>query len=217
MDLLESIHRDAFGGQPLDGPVDMQGWMDHQAFPHLFAEALSRCQSHQPLIVEVGTWKGLSACFMAGELRKKAAAGTAVSQGRIICVDTWLGSPEHLREHVGARDRGIPLLYRQFLRNVQSLDLQQFIFPFPMSSLQAGKFLCDNRIRADIVYIDAGHEYEAVKADMCMFWQLLPQGAGTMLLDDYKWPGVNRAIHEFVDENPLCHMHAINNVATILK
>ncbi len=41
------------------------------------------------LIIEVGSWKGASACFWA-ELFKQHAI-----EGAVICIDTWLGGLEH--------------------------------------------------------------------------------------------------------------------------
>jgi hypothetical protein len=55
--------------------------------------------------------------------------------------------------------------------------------------------LKSKEVYADIVYIDAGHEYEAVKLDIGVFWSLLKPG-GFMLLDDYAWDGVKKAADE---------------------
>ena len=43
-------------------------------------------------IVEVGSWKGLSAIAMAKWLQQRVVAGSAESCGLLLCVDTWLGT-----------------------------------------------------------------------------------------------------------------------------
>ena len=52
-------------------------------------------------------------------------------------------------------------------------------------------------VLADAIYIDASHEYLDCKTDMEAYWELLRDG-GIMFGDDYDWPGVKRAVDEFV-------------------
>lgn len=49
----------------------------------------------------------------------------------------------------------------------------------------------------DVVFIDALHDYESVKQDIALWWQLVREG-GYLVLHDYnhKWPGVMRAVAE---------------------
>ena len=54
---------------------------------------------------------------------------------------------------------------------------------------------------ADIIYIDAGHEYEAVLLDAQLYWNLLNPG-GYIIFDDYSWPGVIKAVDEFFSDKP---------------
>jgi hypothetical protein len=51
---------------------------------------------------------------------------------------------------------------------------------------------------ADLIYIDASHEYGPVKDDIAAFWPLLNDN-GIMLGDDYSpsWKGVVQAVNEF--------------------
>ena len=53
-------------------------------------------------------------------------------------------------------------------------------------------------IRADLIHLDAAHEYEPVLRDALGFWELLKPG-GFLVGDDYhpSWPGVVRGATEF--------------------
>lgn len=51
--------------------------------------------------------------------------------------------------------------------------------------------------KADLVYVDGGHEYEEVKSDSSVAFGLVAKG-GCILWDDFipSWPGVARALRE---------------------
>ena len=173
--------------------VDMQGWAsDHPILP--WAIEMLRPK----LIIEVGTWKGRSAINMA---KKAMALGLSCE---ILCIDTWLGSPEHWlqdqwRDSLRMRN-GRPDLYNTFLNNVISNKCQKYITPFPITSEAAFFVLEKLNISSDLIYIDAGHEYESVARDIRMYWSLLSE-SGLMILDDYiGYPGVTRAVNEFALE-----------------
>src|SRR5437016_4332575 len=104
-------------------PGDMQGW---GAADPIFGQVI---QSVRPLlIVEVGTWKGASAIHM-GKIVRDLGLPT-----KIICIDTWLGSPEHMHPYWRQSLRllnGYPQLYYTFLTNVIENQLTEVIIPFP--------------------------------------------------------------------------------------
>jgi hypothetical protein len=120
----------------------------------------------------------------------------------IVCVDTFLGSPEHwltaeFRRSLRLRN-GQPQLYQQFLSNVLREGMHEIITPFPISSTAATFVLRNAPQRPDIVYVDGGHEYEDVSRDIELYWGLLRPG-GALIGDDFlpMWPGVIRAATEF--------------------
>jgi hypothetical protein len=54
-----------------------------------------------------------------------------------------------------------------FLSNMAHLDLTQYVVPFPVPSTLAATFLAeDARWRADMIHIDAAHEYPDVVQDI---------------------------------------------------
>jgi len=178
-------------------PKDLQGWNgDKPIFEKLIGEVKPR---H---IIEVGTWKGQSAITMA-----KAAIAQGLDT-KVTCVDTWLGALEfwsHMK-HTPERNlilkNGYPQIYYQFLSNVVHEGLQDRILPFPNTSFIASKYFKANHISADLIYIDASHEYLDVLSDCKEYWGLVNRG-GIMFGDDWTWHEVKRAVEEFVSLNNL--------------
>lgn len=141
-------------------------------------------------IIEVGSWKGRSAIHMA-RLAKEA---------QILCIDTWLGSPEMiglktpLEDHL-KRSHGWPQLYFTFISNVIRHIGRERICPLPTASTVAAVLLSKLNLQADLIYIDGSHEYLDVKRDIQDYWPLLRSG-GIMLLDDFGFVEVNKAVLE---------------------
>jgi hypothetical protein len=177
--------------------VDMQGWgSDHPILPWTIENLKPN------LIIEVGSWKGRSAINMAKKMESLNI------DGEIVCVDTWLGSPEHWLDPEDWWSslrfvNGRPNIYDTFLNNVVKNSCQGRITPFPITS-EAGYFVLKKlSVKSKMIYIDAGHEYESVSKDIEMYWQLLDDG-GVMILDDYiGWSGVTKAVNEFALKNNL--------------
>ena len=161
--------------------LDLGGW--HGDSP-IFDELIE--QIRPGLIIEVGTWKGQSAIHMGECLLRLSIPG------RIICVDTWLGSSEFWGElsHTPDRDlhlrHGYPHVYFQFLSNVIHRRLEGVILPFPNTAKIASRVLQDRGIQADLVYVDASHEEEDVYDDIVSYWEILRPG-GTIFGDDLNW------------------------------
>ena len=121
----------------------------------------------------------------------------------MIAIDTFLGSAEHWNRdsdmfRLIPRRNGLPLLYEQFMSNIVRRQLQDWVVPLPQTSTAAAHILRNCGIKADVIHIDAAHEYEAVLNDAQMYWNLLNPG-GFLTGDDYDatWPGVVKAADEF--------------------
>jgi len=199
MEFLNILNSRAFDSLhiPDDWRIDYQGWMDHE-FLKVFDNALDG-KSETVDIVEVGTWKGLSAMSMTERCILKNL------KPRIVTVDTWLGAPEFW-DNQDDRERdlmfvnGYPSVFYTFTKNVKSLGISEYIYPLPISSTQGAEVLKKHNFLADIIYIDASHEYEPVKSDIEAYWKLLKPG-GIMIGDDYDWPGVKKAVDEIGNFN----------------
>jgi len=165
-------------------PFDPQGWCANaNQLQYLI-------KKYRPqLIVEVGSWKGVSAFAMS------QAAG---ADARIYCIDHWLGSVEHQAGGT-AFHPGLEHLYDTFLSNMKHWNLASTIIPIRGESLVvASKF----PFKADMIYIDASHETEAVYADLCAWFPVLATD-GTFCGDDWSWPSVRAAVERFSKEKGL--------------
>lgn len=174
--------------------AEVWGWNgEDEAFEHILTK-------YQPnIIIEVGTWLGQSAIHMA-KLRPEAI---------IYCVDTWLGSPEmYMRWHPGFeqcqaelnRTSGYPTLYYRFLNNVVHNGCRGRIIPVPQTSHGAAMLFDHYEIKADAIYIDAGHDTESVAQDIHI-WRKNVRPGGIIFGDDYDWPSVKTAVDQY------CAMH----------
>lgn len=189
---------DPFAEPPsADLPLDLQGWAGTDP---LLLQAIDAVRPG--LGVEVGSWKGQSAVFMAEHRRARGY------DSAILCIDTWLGSIEHLaredlRPLLGLR-HGRPTLYEQFHANVRARGLETWITPLPQTSQTAARYLAMRSVRADLVYLDGSHEYEDVLADLEAYWPLLRPG-GLLVGDDFipMFEGVRRACTRFAARHGL--------------
>jgi len=163
---------------------------------------LSMVKSDSPIIIEVGSWKGSSAIEMAKYFTSNGKIPT------IFCVDTWNGAAFHRRDDFWQNQlkckNGYPQIYYQFLSNVVYNNCQEYIVPIPLNSSDGARFLKKFNIVADLVYIDASHEYEDVVGDL-MFYSNLVKSGGIFFGDDYDvaWPGVYAGVNWFIDQYKL--------------
>jgi hypothetical protein len=168
---------------------------DQQSFfvdPEVFADLVRRIRPQ--LVIEVGTWKGHSANAMA-DICKSEKLGT-----KIICVDTWLGSQEHyLAEqwrptlHI---EHGRPKIWERFIGNTLRRSNHDCIFPLALPAATASVVLSAMGVRASLIYIDAGHEYEDVSSDIRNYFPLLEEN-GIMFGDDFHHPPLAKAVRDF--------------------
>ena len=173
---------------------DLQGWnSDHPIFRKLIS-------SHKiQVIFDVGVWKGGSTIALANLLREFGV------DGAVVAIDTFLGSTEHWNRHRPDRIydsllvlHGYPHLYWQFLSNVKHRNCDAYVVPLAQTTENAARILGVHGIKADLIHLDAAHEYEPVLRDALGFWDLLNPG-GFLVGDDYhpSWPGVVRGATEF--------------------
>lgn len=118
----------------------------------------------------------------------------------MYCVDTWLGSNEHY-EGIQRDENGYPNIFEDFWKNVKDADYTDIITPITLPSRDAAEYLIKKGIQADVIYIDAAHDYKNVKEDMDTYWRLLKPG-GIFIGDDYhpEWYGVIGAVQQFTYE-----------------
>lgn len=193
-------------------PEDLSGWNGDSDTFNVLIERIK-----PSVIIEVGTWKGLSAIKM-GKFVQKLDLST-----KIYCVDTWLGAIEFWDQYAHTEDRnlmlknGYPNVYYQFLSNVVHNKLEDVIIPFPNTSENGFRFFQRKNITANLIYIDASHEEEDVYKDINNYYNLLDNN-GVIFGDDYSdWVGVRNAVNRFAYENNLKVFVVENNYWIIYK
>jgi hypothetical protein len=132
------------------------------------------------VIVELGSWTGLSTRFLAD----------CAPQATVIAIDHWKGSPEHATNPELAPR--LERLYEEFLSACWSY--RDRIIPL-RATTDAG--LCevsDNGIIPDLIYLDADHSYDSVLSDIALANHLFPKTP--IVGDDWDWETVRRAVTE---------------------
>ena len=162
---------------------NIDGWFDFDyAYQHILEQV--PFNSH---IVEVGSWKGKSAAYLAVEALKLEKGIT------VHCVDTWLGSDEDVHRDDPAVKSG--KLFEEFCRNMQPVlkDNGGNVVIWRGPSVEIAQKIPDNEIAA--VFIDASHDYDNVCADI-KAWYPKVMKTGIMAGHDYEsgHDGVVRAV-----------------------
>lgn len=163
------------------------GWTDN-ALLDLYVDIVKRTKPHG-IVIEVGSWLGRSAAFMAVEL---------IHAGKHICfhaVDTWDG-----RVGSNSADWGHDVpgdMLPTFIANMTRGGVMDIVRPIRLPSVEAAAAFNDGVL--DAVFIDADHVYDHVKADI-LAWKPKVKSGGWLCGHDYKPenPGVMRAVDELL-------------------
>jgi len=123
---------------------DPQGWFA----PCVGDRVKSLLKPDMKVVLELGAWKGQSTRFICD----------CVPQAQVITIDTWEGSVEHQ----GSPD--LVTLHETFL--VNCWDYKNQLVPIRMMTRDGMKFLKDEGIVPEFIFIDADHSYEGVCADI---------------------------------------------------
>lgn len=137
------------------------------------------------VIVELGAWPGKSTLFLCNTFR----AAT------IISIDHWEGSKEHKAQDFPE----LPVLYETFCANCW--DFRDQIIPVRARTCDGLDLLHNFGIEADLVYIDASHEYSDVYGDIKRSCEYFPDAY--IVGDDWPWVGVRNAVQDYCSERNL--------------
>jgi predicted O-methyltransferase YrrM len=90
------------------------------------------------------------------------------------------------------------MIYEQFLSNIVHQKLEDYVIPLPQLSRYGLATLRRLNLVADLIHVDAGHEYDSVYADVAASWDLLRPG-GCLVAEDFDatWQGVVQAVTDF--------------------
>ncbi|XP_010691664.2 uncharacterized protein LOC104904905 [Beta vulgaris subsp. vulgaris] len=176
-------------------PKRLKGWGSYGA---VFKNLIQKVQPN--IIIEIGTFLGASAIHMA-ELTRELGLQT-----QILCLDDFRGWPgfRDKVDYVPITQNGDVLLLAQFIQNVVYFNLTELILPIVFSTGSSLQKLCELGVMADLIEVDAGHDFHSAWSDINRAYKLLRPG-GVMFGHDYftgyDQKGVRRAVDLFAKVN----------------
>lgn len=164
-------------------------------------------------VVEVGSFKGRSTCFIAEGCRR-------AGRGRVVAVDHFAGSPEHQK---GGHEETPEIVqtgstFPQFMDNLRRFGLEDVVQPIQSGSPEAA---AGWRGAARMVFIDGDHSYEGTSRDF-EAWFPHVQDRGLVCFHDYEnshyLQGVTRFINEVVTKRPdMTFLNRTDSLMTFMK
>ena len=160
----------------------IEGWFNMEA---QYLELLNHCPDGGTF-VELGCFKGKSTSFIVTEI---------INQKRDVsfyAVDSFEGSTNLSDAKEVEAYNGIRNIENDFKNNTK--HLYNYFFTYKELSHQAADNF--NNKDVDVIFIDAGHSYEAVKKDI-EAWLPKMKPNGIIAGHDYNsWSGVKKAVDE---------------------
>lgn len=159
-----------------------------------FNSPLKRWDVLASLIGSQGLERGTFVEVGCKEGRLTGALLKAFPELKVVAIDPWRAFPE--REGDGAEtyeDWNFQKIEAEFWKNVEGhMGRLEFL---RMTSLEAADAIGGREF--DLVFIDAGHDYDSVRSDIGIWWHHVRMG-GYLCGHDYqhKFPGVMRAVAE---------------------
>lgn len=162
--------------------IDSENWFGYENF---YSDIVNKFESGSHF-VEVGVWKGMSACYMAVEIINSK------KEIKFDCVDTW----EFVETSSEISEEKFENLYNIFLTNIK--PVRHVINIVKSLSWDAAARYEDESL--DFVFIDAGHDYNSVMNDLKSWYPKVKFG-GIIAGHDYHYHcGVYPAVNEFFKE-----------------
>jgi Methyltransferase domain len=129
---------------------------------------LEELESRPMQILEIGSFEGLSACYLLWRLPR----------AHITCVDPFIGTPEQ----AGLDTRGLQEMFDANVGLIDSSRVRKLVGDSRHKLLE----LAAEDARFELIYVDGSHFGLDVLVDASLSWQLL--GAdGVIVFDDYRW------------------------------
>lgn len=173
----------------IGGLAELSGLVSHATGMALAALA-AKCPPHQA-IVELGSYKGKSAAYLA--------AGARAGRGAPVhAVDAW-DLPGNTTGRHGYAEPGT---YEAFCAQLRQVGLWAHVTPHRGWSVEVAAEWPGPEV--GLLYIDAGHEEENVRADLEAWLPHLAARGATIAFDDYRTPR-NPGVALVVDSLPWPH------------
>lgn len=137
--------------------------------------------------VEIGVWQGMSLAYLMLKAKHDNVWG----------VDTFKGCPNNPGEQNLIRSQNLDL-EKNTRENLAKLKLTPKLLV--MESVEGASHFKDGE--CSFVYVDGGHSYKQVKADLQAWYPKVKFG-GIIAGHDYPADGVKRAVNEFFGEKSI--------------
>jgi predicted O-methyltransferase YrrM len=180
----------------------IQGWFD---FEDVYLRAVLSNKDGANFL-EIGTWLGKSTVFL-GSLIK--ALGKEI---QVYAVDTFKGE-ESCEFHVETVKAHGGSIYNQFRANLDEFGLNGIVNPIVSKSMECLPLISAKEF--DFIFLDGGHSYEDVSAEIPYFWPVLKKG-GVIGGHDFNQEPVRRAVTEFVQKHNIKDV-GVNNISWIIQ
>ena len=157
--------------------------------PRYLAEAIATLRPS--IIVAAGVTPGASVIPMAAQLRELGVDGV------VIAVDTFQGS---WRDWIAGQPLSADRALAAFLHHVSRAELQDYVVPLPLDTLNAAPLLRHFALFPEIVQLEAQSDHAAVITALRQWWPLLAAG-GRLIGNGYRagnaFPDVKRAFDDY--------------------
>jgi len=176
----------------------------------LFKMARDYTPDNNPVVVEIGSWKGKSSILLAGGLVGK-------ENPRLFCIDPFGPSddPEYRKTYGSLLTESPGDLEQVFRSNISICGLDHIAIPLRgLSSEHAAQWTQP----IDLLFIDGNHEYEAVLEDF-MQWSRFVRPGGVVALHDVGeyYEGPTRVVSEHLQAPRFGPVHRLEVLAWAVK
>ena len=138
------------------------------------------------VFVELGCYKGKSTSFIGVEIHKRKR------DINFIAVDSFQGATNSTDANEIKAYEGISEIQESYTYNVAPIGNK--IKTIVSLTDEAAQYFEDGSV--DVIFVDGGHSYEVVKADILAWLPKMKKG-GIMAGHDFNaWQGVNKAVTE---------------------
>ena len=160
---------------------------------HQYLELLDNVPENG-IFVELGAYKGKSTSFIVTEIINKN------KNIKFYTVDTFQGDSGSKDENeINAyKQVDVSKMYEEFIINTN--QLKEYYTTIIDYSHIAAKYFLDNSV--DVIFIDAGHSFESVLADLKAWYPKMKNGSIMAGHDYNSWSGVKKAVLKFFNSTP---------------
>lgn len=174
---------------------EIPGWF---AFAKAYEEAVENAKDGD-IFIEIGVFLGRSTAYLASLIKQSK------KQITLYVIDTFEADTlddevikQQIKQHCLCSNGSFIDLFWKYMTD---LELTEFIKPLKSKSDDAFELL--KHVKANFIWVDGCHEYEQVLTDIKNYSKLLKPETGVIGGDDYKLPGVNKAVNEFFESEKI--------------